>query len=90
MRNSLIKTRLCNPESVYYSGVIFKYFGYLLFSNYTGIFSILLTTYYSQNYASILYQDLGTTYFYDNCVAPEIVSPVHALGIPVRNLHIKT
>ena len=24
--------------------------------------------------------------FYDNCVAPEIVSPVHPLGIPIRNL----
>ena len=24
--------------------------------------------------------------FYDNCVAPEIVSPVHALGIPLRDL----
>ena len=24
--------------------------------------------------------------FYDNCVVPEIVSPVHALGIPVRDL----
>ena len=24
--------------------------------------------------------------FYDNCVAPEIVSPVHSLGIPMRNL----
>ena len=26
------------------------------------------------------------TTFYDNCVAPEIVSPVHVLGIPIRNL----
>ena len=25
------------------------------------------------------------TTFYDNCVAPEIVSPVHVLGIPIRN-----
>ena len=25
--------------------------------------------------------------FFDNCLAPEIVSPVNALGIPVRNLH---
>lgn len=24
--------------------------------------------------------------FYDNCLAPEIVSPVHVLGLPVRNL----
>ena len=24
--------------------------------------------------------------FYDNCVVPEIVSPVHALGLPVRDL----
>ena len=24
--------------------------------------------------------------FYDNCLAPEIVCPVHILGIPVRNL----
>ena len=24
--------------------------------------------------------------FYDNCLAPEIVSPVHVLGIPVRDL----
>ena len=24
--------------------------------------------------------------FYDNCVAPEIVSPLHCLGLPVRNL----
>ena len=27
--------------------------------------------------------------FYDNCVAPEIVSPVHSLGIPMRNLSKK-
>ena len=27
------------------------------------------------------------TDFYDNCLAPEIVSPVHVLGIPVRNFH---
>lgn len=26
------------------------------------------------------------TSFYDNCVAPEIVSPMHAVGLPVRNL----
>ena len=26
------------------------------------------------------------TSFYDNCVAPEIVSPVHVLGIPMRDL----
>ena len=26
------------------------------------------------------------TSFYDNCVAPEIVSPVHAIGLPVRDL----
>lgn len=26
------------------------------------------------------------TAFYDNCLAPEIVCPVHVLGIPVRNL----
>ena len=26
------------------------------------------------------------TLFYNNCVAPEIVSPVHALGLPVRDL----
>ena len=24
--------------------------------------------------------------FYDNCVLPEIVSPVHYLGLPIRNL----
>ena len=24
--------------------------------------------------------------FYDNCLAPEIVSPVYVLGIPVRDL----
>ena len=24
--------------------------------------------------------------FYDNCVAPELVSPVHILGLPIRNL----
>lgn len=24
--------------------------------------------------------------FYDSCVLPEIVSPVHALGLPVRDL----
>ena len=24
--------------------------------------------------------------FYDNCVAPEIVSPMHVLGMPIRNL----
>ena len=27
--------------------------------------------------------------FYDNCVAPEIVSPVHSLGLPMRNLSKK-
>ena len=27
--------------------------------------------------------------FYDNCVAPEIVSPLHPLGIPLRNLSEK-
>ena len=26
--------------------------------------------------------------FYDNCLAPEIVSPVHALGLPIRNLQL--
>ena len=26
------------------------------------------------------------TEFYDNCVAPEIVSPMHSIGLPVRNL----
>ena len=26
------------------------------------------------------------TTFFDNCVAPEIISPVHVLGIPIRNL----
>ncbi len=25
-------------------------------------------------------------YFYDNCLAPEIVCPVHVLGMPIRNL----
>lgn len=25
--------------------------------------------------------------FYDNCLAPEIVCPIHVLGIPVRNLN---
>ena len=24
--------------------------------------------------------------FFENCLAPEIVSPIHALGLPVRNL----
>ena len=24
--------------------------------------------------------------FYDNCVAPEIVSPIYSLGLPIRNL----
>ena len=27
------------------------------------------------------------TDFYDNCLAPEILCPVHYLGIPIRNLH---
>ncbi len=27
------------------------------------------------------------TAFYDNCLGPEIVSPVHVLGLPVRNLN---
>ena len=27
--------------------------------------------------------------FYDNCVAPEIVSPIHSLGIPIRDLSKK-
>ena len=26
------------------------------------------------------------TDFYDNCVGPEIVSPMHTIGLPVRNL----
>ena len=26
--------------------------------------------------------------FYDNCVAPEVVSPIHALGLPLRNLAV--
>ena len=26
------------------------------------------------------------TAFYDNCVAPELVSPVHSLGLPIRDL----
>ena len=26
------------------------------------------------------------TSFYDNCVAPEIVSPMHTIGLPIRNL----
>lgn len=26
------------------------------------------------------------TSFYDNCVAPELVSPVHSLGLPIRDL----
>ena len=29
------------------------------------------------------------TEFYDNCLAPEIVNPVHALGLPIRNLNNK-
>ena len=24
--------------------------------------------------------------FYDNCLAPEVVCPIHVLGMPVRNL----
>ena len=24
--------------------------------------------------------------FYDNCVVPEIVSPIHAVGLPIRDL----
>lgn len=24
--------------------------------------------------------------FFDNCLGPEIVSPLHTLGIPIRNL----
>ena len=27
--------------------------------------------------------------FYDNCVAPEVVSPVHSFGLPMRNLSKK-
>ena len=26
------------------------------------------------------------TEFYDNCFAPEIVSPLHSLGLPMRDL----
>ena len=26
------------------------------------------------------------TSFYDNCIAPEIVSPIHSLGLPIRDL----
>ena len=29
------------------------------------------------------------TSFYDNCVAPEIISPLHALGLPMRDLSKK-
>lgn len=29
------------------------------------------------------------TEFYDNCLAPEIVSPIHAVGLPIRNLKKK-
>ena len=29
------------------------------------------------------------TSFYDNCVVPEIVSPLHALGHPMRNLSMQ-
>ena len=25
--------------------------------------------------------------FYDNCVGPEVVSPMHSIGLPVRNLN---
>ena len=28
--------------------------------------------------------------FYDNCLGPEIVSPVHVLGLPIRNLTSNT
>ena len=24
--------------------------------------------------------------FYDNCIAPEVVSPLHTLGLPLRDL----
>ena len=26
--------------------------------------------------------------FYDNCIAPEIVSPIHTLGLPLRDLSV--
>ena len=26
------------------------------------------------------------TEFYDNCVGPEIVSPMHSIGLPIRNI----
>ena len=29
---------------------------------------------------------LKLTSFYDNCVAPELVSPLHSLGLPMRDL----
>ena len=29
------------------------------------------------------------TQFYDNCLGPEIVSPIHALRLPVHNLKDK-
>ena len=28
-------------------------------------------------------------FFYDNCIAPEIVSPMHSLGLPMRDLKKK-
>lgn len=46
--------------------------------------SVQRITYNEQYWKNTLLPKL--TFFYDNCMAPEIVSPVHALGIPLRNL----
>ena len=39
---------------------------------------------FDENYWNKLLPKLHS--FYKNCVAPEIVSPVHALGLPLRDL----
>ena len=42
---------------------------------------------YNEKFWEDLFHKLSN--FYDNCVAPEIVSPVHSLGLPMRNLSKK-
>lgn len=43
---------------------------------------------FDQSYWDTLLQKL--TVFYDSCVAPEIVSPLHVLGLPMRDLSKST
>ena len=54
----------------------------LIFTN-KGI-SIERIKFDEEYWKTILFPKLQT--FFDNCLAPEIISPVHAIGIPIRDL----